>query len=123
MLLSIPVLIVMVFMAPLFFKVWIGDKVTIPFQLNVMVALYVMSQVFSGTHTYIINGLGKVTLQLILYVIFSVMSIPAMNYLSTKVGIYGILSVLIMVYFTQSFFCRVQIRKLLTNKATGLWNA
>lgn len=123
MLLSIPVLIVMVFMAPLFFKVWIGDKVTIPFQLNVMVALYVMSQIFSGMHTYIINGLGKVTLQLILYVIFSVMSIPAMNYLSTKVGIYGILSVLIMVYFTQSFFCRVQIRKLLTNKATGLWNA
>ena len=123
MLLSIPVLIVMVFMAPLFFKVWIGDKVTIPFQLNVMVALYVMSQIFSGMHTYIINGLGKVSLQLIIYIFFSVISIPAMNYLSTKMGIYGILSALIIVYFTQAFVCRMQIRKLLANKAVGLWNA
>lgn len=50
-------------------------------------------------------------------------SIPAMNYLSTKIGIYGILSALIIVYFTQAFVCRMQIRKLLANKAVGLWNA
>ncbi len=121
-LMSIPVLILMLLFAPIFFKIWVGDSVSIPFKLNAMVALYIMSQIFSGIHTYIINGLGKVTLQVILYVILSLFAIPAMNYLSLHIGLYGILSVLTSVYLAQAILCRVQIKKILKNTACGLWN-
>ena len=121
-LMSIPVLILMLLFAPIFFKIWVGDSVSIPFKLNAMVALYIMSQIFSGIHTYIINGLGKVTLQVILYVILSLFAIPAMNYLSLHIGLYGILSVLISVYLAQAILCRVQIKRILKNTACGLWN-
>lgn len=121
-LMSIPVLILMLLFAPLFFKIWVGNSVSIPFKLNAMVALYIMSQIFSGIHTYIINGLGKVTLQVILYVILSLFAIPAMNYLSLHIGLYGILSVLTSVYLAQAILCRVQIKRILKNTACGLWN-
>ena len=121
-LMSIPVLILMLLFAPIFFKIWVGDSVSIPFKLNAMVALYIMSQIFSGIHTYIINGLGKVTLQVILYVILSLFAIPAMNYLSLHIGLYGILSVLTSVYLAQAILCRVQIKRILKNTACGLWN-
>ena len=121
-LMSIPVLILMLLFAPIFFKIWVGDSVSIPFKLNAMVALYIMSQILSGIHTYIINGLGKVTLQVILYVILSLFAIPAMNYLSLHIGLYGILSVLTSVYLAQAILCRVQIKRILKNTACGLWN-
>ena len=121
-LMSIPVLIFMLFIAPLFFKLWVGDSVIIPFKLNIMVALYILSQILSGIHTYIINGLGKVTLQVILYVILSIFAIPAMNYLSLQIGLYGILSVLTSVYLAQAIICRIQVKKILKNTAKGIWN-
>ena len=122
MVLSIPILGVMLLIAPVFFKIWIGNEVSIPFQLNLMVALYILSQILSGMHTYIINGIGKVSLQLVLYVLFSILAIPAMNYLSLRFGVCGILLVLTIVYLTQALFCRIQIKKILNNSATGVWN-
>lgn len=122
MVLSIPMLGGMLLIAPIFFKIWIGNEVCISFQLNLMVALYIFSQILSGMHTYIINGIGKVSLQLLLYVLFSILAIPAMNYLSLQFGVYGVLSVLTTVYLTQALFCRIQIRKILNNSAVGLWN-
>ena len=121
-LISIPILIFMLLVAPLFFKLWVGDSVIIPFKLNIMVALYILSQILSGIHTYIINGLGKVTLQVILYVILSIFAIPAMNYLSLQIGLYGILSVLTSVYLAQAIICRIQVKKILKNTAKGIWN-
>lgn len=122
MMVAVPILIFMLLIAPIFFKIWVGDRVNIPFQLNLMVSFYVFSQILSGMHTYIINGLGKITLQLVLYVIFSLLSIPVMNYLSLQFGVYGILSVLTFVYSTQALFCRIQIKKILNNRAFGIWN-
>lgn len=121
-LLAIPILGLMLLIAPIFFKIWVGNKVTIPFQLNIMVALYTFSQIISGMHTYIINGISKVTLQSILYILFSLLAIPSMNYLSSYFGIYGIISVLTFIYFTQAIFCRIQIKRILNNTATGIWN-
>lgn len=121
-LMSIPILIFMLLLAPLFFKLWVGDSVIIPFKLNIMVALYILSQILSGIHTYIINGLGKVTLQVILYVILSIFAIPAMNYFSLQIGLYGILSVLTSVYLAQAIICRIQVKKILKNTANGIWN-
>ena len=121
--LSIPMVIFMLVIAPFFFKIWVGDKVAVPFMLNLMVALYILSQIMSGMHTYIINGLGKVSLQLIQYVLFSLLAIPSMNYLSLKFGINGVLFVLILVYLSQALFCRIQIKKILNNTASGIWSA
>lgn len=122
LLLAVPAILLMVVVSPIFFKLWVGGQVEVPMGINIMTALYVLSQIFSGVHTYIINGLGKVTIQLIIYVISSLMAIPLMDYLSKMYGVIGILIVLIIVYSMQGLLGRIQIGKILNQKARGLWD-
>lgn len=122
LLLAIPIIILMAIVSPIFFRIWVGDKVAVPFGINIMTAIYIYSQIFSGVHTYVINGLGKVTIQLIIYVISSLMAIPLMNYLSKLYDVPGMLAVLIIVYSMQGIFGKIQINKILNKKAAGLWD-
>lgn len=119
---SIPILVCMVIIAPLFFKLWINDSIDIPIALHLCMACYTLSMIFAGVHMYILNGIGKVIVQLLVYVFFAFFSIPVMNLLSKQVGIYGILLFLSIVYISQAILGRIQLVKLLNKKAKGIWN-
>lgn len=120
--LSIPVVVVMVLIAPLFFKLWLNDSVEVPYYLNICMAIYMVSMIYASLQMYLLNGLGKVNIQLIIYVLFSVISIPLMNILSKSFSMYGILLVLTLVYSVQAVVGGIQIRKILNNRAVGYWN-
>ena len=119
--LTIPVLILMILLSPIFFKIWINDSVEIPITLHICMALYIYSMIYASIFMYILNGLGKVSLQLIIYVSFAILSIPLMNLLSIKVGVYGILLFLTAVYLCQGFFGSIQVNRILSQRATGIW--
>ena len=120
--LSIPMIGLMLLMSPLFFKLWVGGKVEVPFSMRLIISLYVLLQISSGMHTYLTNGIGKVMIQSIVYVIASFFAIPLMDFLSRLYGIYGLLLVLILIYISQTITCRIQLIKLLERKANGIWN-
>lgn len=119
---SIPILVCMVIIAPLFFKLWINNSIDIPITLHTCMACYILSMMFAGVHMYILNGIGKVTVQLLVYVFFAFISIPVMNLLSKQAGVYGVLLFISLVYITQAIFGRIQINKLLSKTAKGVWN-
>ena len=121
-LLFIPVLILMLVAAPLFFKIWIHDSVEIPITLHISMGIYILAVLFASLQMYLLNGIGKVQIQLYIYVFFALISIPLMNYLSKEMSIYGILVVLTIVYAVQGIIGRIQINRLLNNTAVGLWN-
>ena len=120
-LLFIPAYIVMLLLAPLFFELWIGKQVEIPFFLNVTMGIYILAQTYCGVQMFIINGIGKVLIQLIVYVSFAILSIPLMNFLSFEYGYQGILFVLILVYLVQAVFGNLQINKIISQTAKGIW--
>lgn len=70
---------------------------------------------------FIINGIGKVLIQLIVYVSFAILSIPLMSFLSFEYGYQGILFVLILVYLVQAVFGNLQINKIISQTAKGIW--
>ena len=113
--------VAMLAIAPIFFKIWLGDSVEIPFSLHIAMGLYISSMVVAGIQMYILNGIGKVTVQVIIYIFFALVSIPSMDFLSKSYGLFGILLFLSVVYMVQAIVCRIQIKLLLDNKATGLW--
>lgn len=121
-LLSIPIVIIMIVLSPLFFKIWINNSIQIQIEMHICMALYIFSMIFAGVRMYILNGIGKVTLQFIIYMFFAILSIPTMSFLSMEIGVYGILLFLFMVYLTQGLFGSIQIHKLLNKKAKGVWN-
>ena len=121
-LLAIPILIAMLLFSSLFFKLWIRNSVEIPILLHICMACYIFSMIFAGVQMYILNGIGKVSMQLVIYIFFAVISIPVMNIFSKTIGLYGILLFLTSVYIAQAIFGQIQIYKILNHKARGIWD-
>ena len=120
--LSVPVVIIMVLLAPFFFKVWLHNSIEVPYILNICMATYIIAMLYASLQMYLLNGLGKVNIQLIVYVVFAVISIPLMNLMSKIIGMYGVLIILTVVYSVQAIVGGVQIRKILNKNAIGIWN-
>jgi O-antigen/teichoic acid export membrane protein len=121
-LLCIPAFLLMLLISQWFFKFWIGDSVTIPFSLSLCMGLYTIAMTYASLHMYILNGIGKVSIQLIVYITFALIVIPTMDVLSKQIGMYGILILLTLVYITQALIGRIQINRILSRKAIGIWN-
>lgn len=112
----------MVTASPLIYKLWIGDRVSIPFMLTVIIALYTLVHCWDNLQVVLINGTGKVKLQSYVIFIGLVLHIPLSLFLGQYIGIYGIIVSMITVNVIYLSFFTIQIRKILANKATGLWN-
>lgn len=120
--LSVPIMIMMYFCAPWFYKLWIKDAVIIAASINISVAIYVSLLMLANVYMYLINGIGKVQIQLIIYLVFAIIAYPVMNYCCRIGGIPGLLLLPSLVYIVQAILCRIQLNKILHNKASGIWN-
>ena len=101
---------------------WIGNSVHINMKLSIIVSLYVLFQTLGSTYMYLINGTGKVTLQMILYICFAFVSIPLMSLCCEKLGTIGAVVVPCIIIFIQAIVGKIQINLIVNQKAYGLWN-
>jgi hypothetical protein len=70
---------------------------------------------------YLINGIGTVRIQLIIYLSFAIVSWPLMTLACRLWGVEGIVIVPTIVLVFQTVFGKVQLRKLLNKSAKGIW--
>lgn len=108
--------------SPLFFKLWLKETVSIPLSVSIAMCIYLCVLSYSSMYMTLLNGIGKVAVQMVVYVVCALFSLPLSYYLCGVYGIVGILLVLSVVYFVQSIFARRQLSLLLNSEATGLWN-
>lgn len=113
--------VVMLALSGLFFKVWIGDSVVVPFVLCLGMMLYIEAQILGAIYMHLINGIGTIKIQFITYVVFAVISLPVLTYACRFIGIQGVIILPAVVYFAQAILGKVQISKILSNNAVGLW--
>lgn len=105
------------------YHVWIGDdKVSIPFMMTIMVALYVIVFCFVTLEGTLLVGMGKIKLNTIIVTIGMIIHIPFSLFLSRYIGVYGILTSMIGINLIYSLVYKIQVDKLLNNKAVGIWN-
>lgn len=119
--LSIIAGIIMLLVSPWAYSVWIGNSVSVSFFLSLGVMIYVLSQSLGAIYMHIINGIGTIRLQLIIYCAFAIVSWPLLNLLCRTFGIAGIVIVPSAVYLTQAIVCKIQISRILNHTATGVW--
>lgn len=110
-----------VFASPILYKIWIGDKVDIPFVLTCSIALYTIIHCWDSLQVILINGVGSVKLQTYVVLIGLVLHIPLSLFLGHFVGILGIILSMCIINLIYSTFFTIQIRKILSQKATGIW--
>lgn len=74
------------------FFIWLGDKVSIPFTLSVLLFLYFTGITFGGVFNMYVNATGKLKVQMISWIFITVLYIPIVIGLIkyTDLGLYSI---------------------------------
>ncbi len=104
------------------FDAWVGDSVTIPFEVSACVLLYVCSFNFANCTAYLLNGLNKIRVQIILSIVSTVIYLAVVLSFSNKYGIIGITLSMAAIYIIKGIIYIYQARLLVNQKATGIWN-
>ncbi len=115
-------LIVMVAISMPVYRLWIGSIVKIPFDMSVIVALYVLIITISTRYSFVLNGIGALRLQLIMTVSAAIVYIP----LAVLVGklthnINMLLGVMCLVNIPGLIVNVIQYHKIINAKAYGIW--
>lgn len=70
------IIIAQVLLAGPVFKIWVGDKIQVPFNLSVGMAGYFSVTLFTLVYTVVLNGTGNVKMQSIVSIITAILHIP-----------------------------------------------
>lgn len=114
--------VLMLLISPFFYKFWIGETVSMPMKISISMLFLVISQSFGNIYMLMINGIGKIRIQLITYIIFAIFSWPLFTISSKFLGLSGIIAVPALVYFIQGVLGKIQITKIIKHTDKGLWS-
>lgn len=114
--------IIMVAISPLVYHLWIGNRANIPFTMTCLVGLYVMAYCCMNLNGTLIVGIGKIKLDTIVVCIGMCVHIPLSFFLGHFIGAYGVVVSMILINSFYAFIYHVQVKKILSGTATGIWN-
>lgn len=122
LLLTIGIIILMIIASPVVYKLWVGDKMNIPFLMTLSVGIYVMIHTWDSLQVTLINGIGTVKLQTYLTLIGLVFNIPLALLLGKYMGAIGVVTSMTTINIIYALVFTLQINKLINNKAQGIWS-
>jgi O-antigen/teichoic acid export membrane protein len=108
--------------SPQLFRIWLGDMVSIPVSLSFAMTIYITILNWFTIHCYLLNGIGKIRLQLYLYLLGASLNIPICILLGKLFGLIGIILSNMLVIGCMGIFLAIQSKKILNNSARGIWN-
>jgi hypothetical protein len=111
----------MLALAPIVYKIWIKDKVDVDFYLNLCMYIYYLLHILGAIYMYLINGIGAIRIQMIIYILFAFLSWPLLVWSCRTFGVCGILLSPATVYLIQALLARIQLHKLINGTARGIW--
>lgn len=117
-------LVIMLVFSDFVYKIWLGDKITIPLRLSAAWAFFVAMQTFNSIFIQIINGAGKIKLQMIIGGTAAILNIP-LSILFAKyygLGVTGVIGATIFTQVLAFMFYQIQYRKIVNNNLHGIWN-
>lgn len=117
----IAITIFLLILSPLIFKWWLGDSVKIPFSLSIAMTVYVIAYAWQTIHVFLLNGIGKIRLQLYLVVLSAVVNIPLAIILGNKIGLAGITLSNALLFIIMGIIFSAQCKKILNKSASGIW--
>jgi O-antigen/teichoic acid export membrane protein len=115
------IIMFMVVVSPWVYDIWIGDKCEIPYEMTVMMGLYIFLIVSSMRYSYFLNGIGALRLQLIMsfLVIFYIPVLYLVNmymhnilYFMVAMCMFTIPALVVNV---------IQLNKIISFRAKGIW--
>ncbi|WP_396150034.1 oligosaccharide flippase family protein [Flavobacterium sp.] len=121
---SILASVLMIAVSASFFRMWVGDEVKISISLSVWLCLYIAIMNWSSIFSNFLNGIGKIRLQMIFAPLVGVINI-FLSIFFIKVLHLDIISIPLANSLSLSFGAFLgffQYKKIINNKAKGIWN-
>lgn len=114
--------VILLVISPWVYSFWLQNTISIPFSLSIAMAIHILVLSRAGLYMQLINGTGKVYVQLLVYALFSLVSIPIMIWGCNQWGGVGVISVATFVFLLQAFLGHIQLHKIINNSSTGIWD-
>jgi Na+-driven multidrug efflux pump len=113
----------MLIFSNLFYEIWIGDQIKIPFLLSTSMAIWVLIASWTSIFGNFLSGVGKIRLSLYHSFAMIVINIPLSIFLAKylNLGSAGVIIGTCLCLLPQVFLHPMQYKKIITNTATGIW--
>lgn len=115
-------LILMLLCSGLFYRIWVGNTVHIPFSMSLGMALYMFVIIYGTCYSNFLCGIGKIRVITLVTILEAIIYIPLAIVLGRKLGVIGIVIALIFVNAISATTNHVQFYLISHGKARGLWN-
>ena len=114
----------LVFGSNFFFKLWVGDVLSVPISLILALALANILNMWGSTYSLFLNGIGKIKTQIYFLGAQAFLFIPLCYFFyKNNFGLISIVIVQIIYYTINLFVYPIQYSKILNKTAKGIWNA
>ncbi len=113
----------MVLISPIFYKIWLPDDLQIPLAVSIAVAISICLTNWVNMYNIVLNGTGKIKLQMYAWLFAALINIPASMFFVKvmDLGIVGIVLGTITSLIPVAILSPIQVNKILKNKDRGIW--
>lgn len=101
---------------------WIGKTFEIKLSVLSLMAIFFITQIYHGLYTSLLNGMGKVKLQLYVISFLAILIIPLSFILGIKFDLEGIIAATIIANLFIALYAPRQVHLLINQKANGIWD-
>lgn len=113
--------VVMLIASSFAYRVWIGDSVHVSYRMSASMLFFILAMTIGSIYMNLLNGIGAIRLQLITYVVISLVAWPVLVYSCRIFGAEGIVILPTVAYGVQAVICRIQLKMILNDNAKGIW--
>ncbi|MDB5005922.1 MAG: hypothetical protein JWP45_315 [Mucilaginibacter sp.] len=114
--------ILLFILSPILYKVWLHGRVRVPLALSFVMCIYVMGYSWIMLHCYMLNGIGKIRLQVYMYIVSILINVPMAIFFGKQFGVAGVTFSNSLIFAIMGILLWIQCNKILKGTANGVWN-
>lgn len=105
------------------FRLWIGDKLQIPWDLSIILTFFFVLNIWSTPYINFLSGVGKMNVMVIVSLVKIILYIPFSVYMIKIMGTNGLVWAIIIINMIPNIVVGcLQYYLIINKKATGIWN-
>lgn len=112
---------VMLIGSNIFYKIWVGEAVTVPLSVSASVLVFVLLFNLNNCVTYLLNGLNTIMVQIYTSIIATAFYIFVIAVYGDELSLESIVLSMAFCYAAMSLTHLYQCRLIILQKATGIW--
>ena len=115
-------IVIMILISNFIYKIWIGEKIEIPLNLTILMAIYSILSILVAPFSYFINGIGKLKLTTSLSFLGILLYLISVFIFSNSFqNSCGVVFAMIVSLMIGAIIQPIQTFKILSRKASGIW--